>query len=313
MTFAPLRTLGLAGALALGGCVGDDVSTTSDSESSTGTTGTTGATETATEGTDSTTSGSESGTGTATEGTTGTTEGTTEATTEGTTETSGTTDTTTTGGGLCDAGEGVGFNFVLFPENDDMIDFEVDWMCDVVSVEAGGESGMNLEMACSDGDEKVDPNPILFVDAQPVTELAAFTPGLQLRMIYGEVYPWWSERWVRLETLGDGALMLAGVNGSSLNISDQHQVFAPYTTAYVDGVCAPEDEGCGTRERLRLTFKRDGDAPTYELLDDTFDVIDGDPGMSTWVDHATAYVGEPDCTDTPQRWFSYGMVFDGQE
>lgn len=299
MTFAPLRTLGLAGALALGGCVGDDVSTTSDSE---GSTGTTGATETATEGTDSTTSsGSESGSGTATEGTT-----------EGTTETTGTTDGTT-GGELCDAGEGVSFAFQLMPENQNMIDFEVDWMCEVVEVTAAGESGVNLEMACTDGDEKVAPNPVLFVDAQPVTELVAFTPGLQLRMIYGEVYPWWTERWVRLETLGNGDLMLAGVYGSSLNVSDQNQVFAPYTTAYVDGVCAPEEGGCGTEERLRLTFTRGGDAPVYELLDDTFDIIDGDPGVSTWIDSATAYVGQPDCTDTPQRWFSYGMVFDGQE
>ena len=78
-------------------------------------------------------------------------------------------------------------------------------------------------------------------------------------------------------------------------------------------MCAPEEGGCGTEERLRVSFQRDGDPTTYEVLDDTFTIIDGDPGISVWVDRASAYVGEPDCTDTPLQWFSYGMVFDGQE
>lgn len=300
-------------AVILGGCVGDDQGSASDSAASASTSegsSTTGTTTDTTAGTSDGTSGTAGTTEGTTVGTTGT--GTSEGTSAGTSEgtTAGTSEGTT-GGELCDPEEGVSFAFQLLPESEDFKDFEVDYLCTVVDVSPSKGGGVAMEMSCTDGDELVAPNPILEVKAEPATELVAFAKGMDVRLVYGEVHPWWTERWVRIEALGSGDLLLAGVNGSSLSPNDKTDVFAPYAVDFVDGVCAAMDVGCGEQQRLQMNFM--GEGGEWQLLDDSFDIIAGDPGLSTWIDEATAYVGMIDCSDTPQRWFTLGMVFDGQE
>ncbi|HGG58240.1 MAG TPA: hypothetical protein ENK31_10630 [Nannocystis exedens] len=248
----------------------------------------------------------------------GTSEGTTTGTTTGTTDATGMTDTATTtegttGGELCKTEENVSFQFQLLPELLDQQDFEVDYLCEVVWV-GPVEDSIALEMSCTDGDEVVLPNPVLMVHAEPATELWGFSPGMQIRLIYGELHPWWTERWVRIELLGNGDLMLAGVSGSALSPNNQTEVFAPFEVTSKGGICAPFDSECGELERLSVAFLLGGGMEGgWWLTDDTFDIIDGDPGMSTWVDHAQRFVGDILCTDTSEMWFSIGMIADGQE
>ncbi len=314
-SFTATLNLTLASALLLGGCVGDDQGTSAGSASTTeassttgGSSDTKGTSEGAAEGTSEGTGVETTGTSaTATDPTEGTTEGTTDATTEGTTATTD----PTTGGEACAPEEEVSFHFQLLPEKQDFKDFEVDYLCSVEAVSPSMEGGVALEMSCTDGDEIVEPNPILEVSAEPATELVAFAKGAEIRLIYGEVHPWWTERWVRIEALGSGDLLLAGVTGSSLKPNDKTDVFAPYAVDYVDGVCAPGESGCGVQQRLRIDVE--GEGGEWSLLDSSFDIIAGDPGLSTWIDDATAFVGRIQCSDTPQRWFSLGMIFDGQE
>lgn len=219
----------------------------------------------------------------------------------------------TTGGEFCEPAGDVSFQFKLLPEWQNQQDYEVDYLCEVVSV-GPVEDSIALEMSCTDGDEVVLPNPVLMVDAKPATELWGFSPGMKVRLIYGETHPWWTERWVRIELLGNGDLILAGVSGSALSPNNKTEVFAPFEVLSKEGACAPHDSECGEKERLGVSFLLGGGMEGgWSFTDGTFDIINGDPGMSTWVDHAQRFVGAINCTDIPETWFSIGMIADGQE
>ena len=191
-------------------------------------------------------------------------------------------------------------------------DFEVDYLCEVVSVGLV-EDSIALEMSCTDGDEVVLPNPVLMVKAVPDTELFGFSPGMQIRLIYGEVHPWWTERWVRIELLINGQLMLAGVSGSALSPNNKTEVFAPFEVTSKGGVCAPFDSDCGDKEQLSLGFSLGDMEGSWWLTEGTFDIIGGDLGMSTWIDYAQRFVGDMNCRDIPEVWFSIGMIADSDQ
>ncbi|MCA9637574.1 MAG: hypothetical protein KC420_16215, partial [Myxococcales bacterium] len=221
----------------------------------------------------------------------------------------------TTGGELCDPPSDVAFEFQLVPGPEDFVDVEYDWLCTVQEVAPYKDGGTGVTMSCTDGDETVSPDPTLVIDAKPATDLVAFSKGMAVRMVYGQAVPWWTERWVRVESVGSGDLLIAGTSGSGLAPSEIVDLFAPFNVEVMEGVCAPQEDFCGTIERLEVDFiEPQGDPPiAYPVLDGTFEVIAGDPGISTWVVTAQGFVGEIQCTDTPSHWYSIGMVFDGNE
>ena len=240
----------------------------------------------------------------------GSTEGTTGSTTESTGEPESSTSAGTTGEDACPPADDVHFEFGWL-SGPELMPGEHEWVCKVLGVFDGKEGGSVIELSCTEGEMPVEPAPSLVIDASPAPSLVNFTAGAGVRVIHGHVMPWWIEKWIRVESLMSGDLLLAGVSGSSLAPGGGGDLFAPASIEVIDGECAPFANGCGVVERLRLDVDAEGVLSTVH--DRSFHAIGGDPGYSLWVDQATSFIGEIECTDTPQRWFSIGMIFDGQE
>ena len=235
--------------------------------------------------------------------------GTTGSTSESTGESESSTSEGTTAGDACPPAEDVFFEFewLTGPE---LGPGELLWVCKVIGVFDGKDGGSVIEMSCTEDDVAVEPAPSLLIDASPAPSLANFTVGAGVRIVHGREMPWWIERWIRVESLGSGDLLLAGISGSSLALGGG-DVLAPVAIEVIDEECTPFVNGCGTSERLRLDVAADGVVSTVH--DRSFRVIGGEPGYSLWVDQATRFVGEIQCTDTPERWYSLGVIFDGLE
>lgn len=216
----------------------------------------------------------------------------------------------TTGGDACPAAEDAYFEFALLPEPD-FGDLAYEWECKILAIQDALESGKEFVLSCSSGGVEVDPAPTLWIDASPAPAYANLIEGMGIRVIYGQYVPWWTEKWLRVEDLEGGQLLVAAVSGSSLAPDPNVDVFAPIQVGAHEGVCAVMEEGCGMVERLELSFAVDGAEDA--LVDSSFGIVGGVPGYSAWASRATHYVGDILCTDTPDSWFSVGVIADGQE
>ena len=301
-SFRSLATRNLALALpASTGCVivsddgsGGDASASSTSE------GSTSGESTSTSGGSSEGSGS---VGSSSGGSTSSGSSTSGSTSEG--STSG-----TTGGDACPAADDSYFEFALLPEPD-FGDLAYEWECKILAITDAMESGKEFALSCSSGGVEVDPAPSLWIDASPAPAYANLIEGMGIRLIYGQYMPWWTEKWLRVEDLEGGQLLVAAVSGSSLAPDPNVDVFAPIQVGANEGVCGVLDGDCGMVERLELDFAVDGVEDA--LVDSSFGIVGGVPGYSAWVSRATHYVGDILCTDTPDSWFSVGVIADGQE
>ncbi|MEZ4451580.1 MAG: hypothetical protein R3B09_19065 [Nannocystaceae bacterium] len=310
LSLALLAALALAPACII---VSDDGA--SATESSASESGTSSGTETGGTSMGSTSASSTEGTSTEGTSTVGTsTEGTSTVgtSTEGTsTEGTSTEGTSTTGGERCGPGEGVDFDFALDPPIDEFNDLEFTYLCDIVGVTAK-DGTVTVETACTDGDETVEPSPSVIVTATPATALAGIAPGMTVNLTYGQFVPWWTERWIRIESVPGGELLLAAAVGSSLGSQAGIELYAPAVVNSNAGLCAPEEDFCGMSERLGVAIAAGGE-PTAVVVDDHFAIVGGDPGLSAWVARASAYVGDIECTDTPSHWYVFALALDGME
>lgn len=292
-------------------CTGDDKGGT-DTETTT---------EATTEGSTSTDGSTSQGstsvmstTGMTTEtGTSGMTEGTdSTASTDSDSSTSdGTTAGTTGVEDVCAPSEDVQFQFKLLPEPD-YKPLELEWICKVLAIVDGDGGERSLEMSCDDLENvAIIPPPTLVITASPATELAQIKPGAALRVFYYQATPWWIERWLRVEDLLSGELLLAAIDGVQIDPNEMVKLTAPVELSAADGTCTPLKEDCGMVERLVLDGMAEGVMSAH--LDGSFVIAGGDPGYSVWVEGAARFVGDIECTDTPERWYSLGVVADGQE
>jgi len=289
-------------------CTGDDKGGT-DTE----TTETTEATGTTSEGTSqgSTSVMSTTGTATTETSTSGMTEGTGGTESTGSDSTSeGTTEGTTGVMDVCAPGEDAKFKFELQPAPE-FKDLTVEWICKALDVTGGEDGALLIAMSCTQDDVAVEPPPMLVITTSPATELAGIKQGSALRVFYYQAAPWWLERWIRVEDLLSGELLLAGIDGPTFEPSPKVEVAAPVALSVIDGACTPIEGDCGAFERLQVDAMAEGVMSAH--LDGTFAIAGGDPGYSVWVERAARLVGEAKCSDLPERWYSVGVIADGQE
>lgn len=167
--------------------------------------------------------------------------------------------------------------------------------CEVTAV-TEAPSGMIIALACPLGDTfaKVE----LEWARTPAQALAGIEAGKTFILAYREEQPWWIDRWFALRH-ADNEPFLAGIDG--------HAIVPPGTTAaeffgfdlaLATGLCAPERETCGLRERAALELVPFG-TPVLVLDGQFVEVFDLPGSVWAWVDELTL-ISDPVCDDLPE-------------
>jgi len=180
------------------------------------------------------------------------------------------------------------------------IDADYKWTCEVL-LQDHNEDSFFLSLMCSDGDESTEAT----LDVSVGTGLTGLSFPEQINMHYLQFSPWWTEEWLRLESMSGDLLFAAGYGSSIAPFElEPSGLYAPFSINTSESECTTFEGFCGERARFLVNFS-EGEG-SWDLIAPSSTSTDA--GHQIWLRDASKYVGQPSCTDTPSQWFSMGIM-----